>query len=470
MLLRNENPEMGVPVGARKLGLYPGGGLKNRPQARGAPIMLEFNPHRENLMNANLTDLGKRAKTAAGILAQASTERKNRTLRMLADLLVKERDAILKANAQDVAEGTTAGLTPALIDRLTLTPARLDSVAADLRKVAELPDPVGERFDKTTRPNGLHLWKQRVPMGVLGVIYESRPNVTIDIAGLAIKTGNAAILRGGSETLNSNRALMEAVHRALRETGLPEDAILFVDDPDRARVTELLALDGYVDMIIPRGGESLHRFCREHSRIPVITGGMGICHLFVEESADLNRSLEVIRNAKISRPSVCNALDTVLVHRPVAAKLLPMIVNRLERDGVSFRAHPNAVPFLGNPLPASVQPAGPEDFDMEWMALILGLKVVDSLEEAMDHIAAHSQNHSDGILTENKERAARFVQEVDSAAVYVNASTRFTDGAEFGLGAEVAISTQRLHARGPMALRELTTYKWVVVGDYHVRL
>jgi glutamate-5-semialdehyde dehydrogenase len=319
------------------------------------------------------------------------------------------------------------------------------------------------------RPSGLKLWKQRVPVGVLGVIYESRPNVTVDVAGLAVKTGNAVILRGGSETLNSNRALVASVHRALRGAGLPEDAVLFVDDADRARVTELLALDEYVDMIIPRGGAGLHRFCREHSRIPVITGGVGICHLYVEESADLARSLEVIHNAKTKRPSVCNALDTVLVHRPVAAKFLPMLVHRLEGDGVTFRAHASAIPFLGSPLPASVHKAGPEDFDTEWMALILGVKVVDSLEEAIEHIAAHSQNHSDGILTGNPELAARFIAEVDSAAVYVNASTHFTDGAQFGLGAEVAISTQRLHARGPMGLRELTTYKWVGQGDYLIR-
>jgi glutamate-5-semialdehyde dehydrogenase len=420
-------------------------------------------------MTTSMTDLGKRARAGAKTMAKAPADKKNRALHALAEILGKDREPILKANARDVAAATAAGLTPALIDRLALTPARLDGIAADLRKVAELPDPVGERFDETVRPNGLTLWKQRVPIGVLGVIYESRPNVTIDVAGLAVKTGNAVILRGGSETINSNRALVEVVHRALRETGLPEDAVLLVDDPDRARVTELLALDDDVDMIIPRGGASLHRFCREHSRIPVITGGVGICHLYVEESADLARSLEVIRNAKTKRPSVCNALDTVLVERTIAAKFLPMLVSGLEHDGVTFRAHAGAIQYLGSPLPASVKPAGEEDFDTEWMALILGIKVVDTLAEAIEHIAAHSQNHSDGILTENTEHAARFVAEVDSAAVYVNASTHFTDGAQFGLGAEVAISTQRLHARGPMGLRELTTYKWVGRGDYLIR-
>jgi glutamate-5-semialdehyde dehydrogenase len=420
-------------------------------------------------MTVTMIDLGKRARAAAKTIANTPADKKNRALLALADILGKDREPILKANTRDVAAATSAGLTPALIDRLALTPARLDGIAADLRKVAGLPDPVGERFDETVQPNGLTLWKQRVPIGVLGVIYESRPNVTIDVAGLAVKTGNAVILRGGSETINSNRALVETVRRALKAAALPEDAVLFVDDTDRARVTELLALDDYVDMIIPRGGASLHRFCREHSRIPVITGGVGICHLYVEASADLTRSLEVIRNAKTKRPSVCNALDTVLVERTIAAKFLPTLVSGLEPDGVTFRAHASAIPFLGNPLPASVKPAGKEDFDTEWMALILGLKVVDSLAEAIAHIAAHSQNHSDGILTENPEHAARFIAEVDSAAVYVNASTHFTDGAQFGLGAEVAISTQRLHARGPMGLRELTTYKWVGQGDYLIR-
>ncbi|MBN2086624.1 MAG: glutamate-5-semialdehyde dehydrogenase [Anaerolineales bacterium] len=420
-------------------------------------------------MAVDMTDLGKRTKAAAKILAKAPTDQKNKALLGLAGILGKDRQPILDANAGDVSAAGAAGLAPGLIDRLTLTPARLDGIAADLRKVIDLPDPVGERYDESTRPNGLHLWRQRVPLGVLGVIYESRPNVTVDVAGLAIKTGNAAILRGGSETIHSNRALVAAVHTALRAADLPEDSVLFVDDPDRARVTELLALDEWVDMIIPRGGGSLHRFCREHSRISVITGGVGICHLYVEQSADQTRSIEVIHNAKTKRPSVCNALDTVLVERAAAAEFLPMVVARLEKDGVTFRAHENALPFLGNPLPASVQAAGPEDFDTEWMALILGLKVVDTLEEAIEHIALHSQNHSDGILTENRDHAARFLAEVDSAAVYVNASTHFTDGAQFGLGAEVAISTQRLHARGPMGLRELTTYKWAAEGDYLIR-
>jgi glutamate-5-semialdehyde dehydrogenase len=347
-------------------------------------------------------------------------------------------------------------------------------MAADLRKVASLPDPVGETFDEAVLANGLQVRKQRVPIGVLGIIYEARPNVTIDVAGLAVKTGNAAILRGGSETTRSNKALASLIHQALVGSGLPKDVIQLVEDPDRARVMELLQLHEYVDMLIPRGGAGLHAFCRENSRIPVITGGIGICHLFVDESADLEAALDVIYNAKIQRPTVCNALDTALVHRAVAPVFLPMVIEHLAGAGVTFRADGTALPFvsgnrLRSDLHACVSPAGEADFDTEWLSLVLGLKVVDGLDEAVEHIAEHSTGHSDGILTRNQEQAQRFVAAVDSAAVYVNASTRFTDGGQLGLGAEVAISTQRLHARGPMGLKELTTYKWVIQGDYHVR-
>lgn len=414
-----------------------------------------------------MIETGKKAKAASKKLARANTETKNKTLLAMADRLWNCRAEILVANAQDVAAGKEAGLSDALIDRLTLTEARLKGIAADLRSLADLPDPIGETFDAKTLPNGIKLHKQRVPLGVLGVIYESRPNVTMDVAGLAIKTGNAAILRGGKETMASNRALVAVVHEALGENGLPVEAIQFIDDTDRARVLELLQLSDYVDLIIPRGGNSLHQFCREHSKIPVITGGIGICHLFVDESAVLERCYPLIHNAKTQRPSVCNALDTVLVHRAVAGEFLPKVVEALAPDGVTFRAHESAQPYLT--LSETVQAAGPDDFDTEWLSLVLGLKVVDSLDEAVAHIAEHSTGHSDGILTSNEANARRFIEEVDSAAVYVNTSTRFTDGSQFGLGAEVAISTQRVHARGPMGLPELTTYKWVGIGDYHVR-
>jgi len=415
----------------------------------------------------SMIEMGQRAKAAARQLARATTEHKNAALNALADQLMADCAEILAANAIDVEAAKANGLSAAMIDRLLLNEARLKGIAADQRNVATLPDPVGEVFEASTLPNGLKIHKQRVPLGVLGVIYEARPNVTVDVAGLALKTGNAVILRGGSETLNSNRALVASLQRALAKTGFSSDIIQFIDDADRARVTEMLSLDEYVDMIIPRGGAGLHKFCREHSRIPVITGGIGICHLFVDESADLDAALKIIFNAKVQRPTVCNALDTALVHRSVAAEFLPRIVEHLSTAGVTFRADVFAQPYLQGDL--RVSPAGPDDFDTEWLSLVLGLKVVDTLEEAMDHIAAHSTAHSDGILTRDDDHAARFIAEVDSAAVYVNASTRFTDGAQLGLGAEVAISTQRLHARGPMGLRELTTYKWVIVGAGHVR-
>ena len=420
-------------------------------------------------MTTDLISMGQAARAAARALARANNTARCTALETLAASLLTEQAEVLAANAGDVAAARTNGLTEALIDRLTLTPARLAGMAADLRTIIALPDPLGEVFDARTLPNGLRVHRQRVPIGVLGVIYESRPNVTIDVAGLAIRTGNAAILRGGKETLASNRALIALVQAALQAAGLPSAAVQFIDDADRRYVTELLRLNEYVDMIIPRGGATLHNYCRENATIPVITGGMGVCHLYVDESADLARALPVISNAKVQRPSVCNALDTVLVHQSVAAQFLPQIVAHLGAQGVTFRAEPRALAALRAAAGPSVQPAGPEDFDTEWMALILGLKVVGDLEEAMAHIAAHSTAHSDGILTQTPEHADRFVAEVDSAAVYVNASTRFTDGAQLGLGAEVAVSTQRLHARGPMGLPELTIYKWVVRGDYTTR-
>jgi glutamate-5-semialdehyde dehydrogenase len=416
-----------------------------------------------------IQEMGKRARQASRGLALASSAQKNACLEKLADCIWQERELVLAANQADVGSGAEAGLTPALLDRLTLNEQRLAGVVADLRGVAALPDPVGETFDAKTLPNGLRVRKQRVPIGVLAIIYESRPNVTVDAAGLAIKTGNAVILRGGSETLASNRALVGLVRQALAESGLPVDAVQFVDDPDRARVSELLRLNEFVDMVIPRGGAGLHKLCRDISNIPVITGGIGICHLYVDETADLDAALPVIRNAKIQRPTVCNALDTVLVQRQVASAFLPRLVELLVQDGVTFRAEPGALAALSGASNPAVLPAGEQDFDTEWLSLVLGLKVVDSLDEAIGHIAAHSTGHSDGILTRSQEHARHFTAKVDSAAVYVNASTRFTDGAQLGLGAEVAISTQRLHARGPMGLPELTSYKWIIEGDYTVR-
>jgi glutamate-5-semialdehyde dehydrogenase len=415
-----------------------------------------------------MLEMGKKARAASRALARVKTEKKDALLLDLARRLVNERAKILAANQKDVSDGVRNQLPAALLDRLTLNTHRISEIANDLCRVADLPDPVGEVFEQERLPNGLQVHKQRVPLGVLGVIYEARPNVTIDVAGLALKSGNAVILRGGSETLNTNRALVDLIRSALTDGGLPSNAVLFIDDPDRGRVSELLQMHEYVDMIIPRGGAGLHQFCRQNSSIPVITGGIGICHLYVDETADLDAAIEVIQNAKVQRPTVCNALDTVLVHKAVAGQLLPDLVAHLNKDGVTFRADSSAALLL-NAHTGVVRQAGEHDFDTEWLSLVLGLKVVAGLDDAIAHIQAHSTGHSDGILTSNPVNADRFVAEVDSAAVYVNASTRFTDGAQLGLGAEVAISTQRLHARGPMALRELTTYKWVIRGENHIR-
>ncbi len=414
----------------------------------------------------DLIAMGRRAKSAALSLAKATTAQKAELLNAIADALDANADTILAANRYDLTEGRSNGLSEALLDRLDLQ-KRLTGVAADVRNVATLPDPVGVEFDARTLDNGLQVKKRRTPFGVLGVIYEARPNVTVDVATLALATGNAVILRGGKETFRSNIALVDVLRETIKAHGFPADVVQYIHSTDRKYVAELLRLDKYVDMIIPRGGNGLHTFCRENSTIPVITGGIGICHLYVDESAKLDDALAIVHNAKTQRPSVCNSLDTLLVHPDVAGDFLPRVVEHLGADGVTFKADPNAHAIIGDD--ERVEHAADGDFDIEWLSLVLGVRVVDSLDDAMQHIREHSTFHSDGILTQNMDAAERFLNEVDSAAVYVNASTRFTDGSALGLGAEVAISTQKLHARGPMALEELTTYKWVIVGDGHVR-
>ncbi len=413
-----------------------------------------------------LESMGRNAQRAFGVLSRTDHDTRRRAVLAIADDLESCFDEIRAANEKDIQLGREMGLSEALIDRLTLSEPRLSGLVADVRALADLPDPVGTAFDERELPNGLRVARVRVPLGVMGVIYESRPNVTIDVASLAVKTGNAVILRGGKETIHSNRLLVGIVRGALRDNDLPEDCVQFIDNPDRSLVSEMLRLNDYIDVIVPRGGNGLHQFCRQNATIPVITGGIGVCHLYVDESADLDSALPVIHNAKTQRPSVCNALDTLLVHESVAAEFLPRVVEHLAPAGVTFRAEPAAAALVNSRV---VEPAGPDDFDTEWLSLVLGLKVVPNLDAALAHIAEHSTHHSDGILTRNPSHAERFVMDVDSAAVFVNASTRFNDGAQFGLGAEVAVSTQRLHARGPMGLPELTTYKWVVHGDYHSR-
>jgi glutamate-5-semialdehyde dehydrogenase len=417
-------------------------------------------------MSVDMQQLGQQAKVASRELRLFDTTAKNKALLAIADAIDSCRDPILAANAADMDDGRANGMTDALLDRLNLA-KRLDGVIADVRSVATLPDPVGVEFEQQTLPNGLQIRKRRTSIGVLGVIYESRPNVTVDVATLALKTSNAVILRGGSETLRSNIALVDAIQNALRAEGFPEHAVQLIQDTDRRYVKELLRLDEYVDMIIPRGGNNLHRFCREESTIPVITGGIGICHLYVDETADLEAAVNIVHNAKVQRPSVCNALDTVLVQDSIVDDFVPQVVRRLAEDNVQFRVDERAGSVLNGE--AFIQPAGEGDWDTEWLDLILGIRVVPDLDAAIEHIQTHSTDHSDGILSNDAASIERFLNEIDSAAVYANASTRFTDGSQLGLGAEIAVSTQKLHARGPMGLVELTSYKWVIVGEGHIR-
>ena len=420
------------------------------------------------MKEASVSEMGQRAKRAARHLATLSTDQKNEVLQAIALQLRAQQDLILAANEQDVGDARANGLSDALIDRLLLTPQRLQAISGDVEHVIELADPVGERADERTLPNGLRVHQRRVPFGVIGVIYESRPNVTVDVAALCLKTGNAVILRGGKETVRSNAALVAAITGALQNSGLPIDAVQVITDPSRDRMMELLKLDRYVDMIIPRGGAGLHQFCREHATVPVITGGVGVCHIYVDQTANVDQAVPIIHNAKVQRPSACNALDTLLVHQHIAPQLLPLVGADLVQTNVELRADPLALAILRD-AGVDARPATDADWGTEFLALTVSIKVVDELDEALDHLQTYHANHTDAVLTEDPVVAARFVNEVDSAAVLVNASTRFNDGGQLGLGAEVAVSTQKLHARGPMALHELTTYKWVVEGDGQIR-
>lgn len=410
--------------------------------------------------------MGKAAKDAAFELATASTAQKNQALAIIADELEANSAAILAANAKDIELGREAGLTDALLDRLLLNEERLTGIANDVRNVISLNDPVGSEIDSKVLENGMSLSRRRVPLGVVGVIYEARPNVTIDIAALCLKTGNASILRGGKETFFSNMELVKVIQSALAKANLPAASVHYIEKPDRELVSQLLKLDDYVDMIIPRGGAGLHKMCKENSTIPVIIGGFGISHIFVDESADLEKSLNVVENSKVQRPSACNSLDTLLVHEKVAAKFLPMIVERMS-DKVTFVAEPKAKALMAQAT--QIRDAVEGDFDTEWLSYTLGVKVVADVKDAIDHMRVHNASHSDAIMTNSLINSELFINSVGSAAVYVNAATRFTDGAQFGLGAEVAVSTQKLHARGPMGLEELTSYKWVGKANYLAR-
>ncbi|HHC7312519.1 TPA: glutamate-5-semialdehyde dehydrogenase [Vibrio cholerae] len=411
----------------------------------------------------DLTVLGKAAKAASFQLATASTAQKNQALAIMADQLEAQSASILAANAKDIALGREAGLSDAMLDRLLLNESRLQAIANDVRNVIKLNDPVGSEIDSRVLENGMSLARRRVPLGVVGVIYEARPNVTIDIAALCLKTGNAAILRGGKETFFSNMELVKVIQSVLDKAGLPAASVQYIEKPDRELVTQLLKMDDYVDMIIPRGGAGLHKMCKENSTVPVIIGGFGISHIFVDESADLDKSVAVIENAKVQRPSACNALDTLLVHQAIAKPLLDKLIAKLNGK-VAFVVEPKAKALMN--AAAELRDAQAGDFDTEWLSYTLGVKVVQDVQEAIEHMREHNASHSDAIMTNDLYNAELFVNTAGSAAVYVNASTRFTDGAQFGLGAEVAVSTQKLHARGPMGLEELTSYKWVGKANY----
>jgi glutamate-5-semialdehyde dehydrogenase len=404
------------------------------------------------------------AKRAARPLAAASSEQKNAALLLMADEIDANTEALQAENEKDVSAGRENGLTSALLDRLTLTGDRIGAMSDGLRQIATLPDPVGEVTGMSTRPNGLRIGRVRVPLGVIGIIYESRPNVTADAAALCLKSGNATVLRGGSEAINSNVAIAKVLQAAANEAGLPDGCIEFLGTTDRQAVAAMLKQDDLIDVIIPRGGKGLIRYVVQNSTIPVVRHEDGICHTYVDAAADLEMASNIAFNAKVQRPSVCNAMETLLVHRDIATEFLPGMCARLSDAGVELRGCD-----VTRAIAPTVAPATAEDWDTEYLELILSIRVVDSYAAAVDHIEEHGSHHSDTVVTDDYRTAQRFLSDVDSSSVFVNASTRFADGYEYGLGAEIGISTQKLHARGPMGLQELTTYKFIVYGDGQVR-
>jgi glutamate-5-semialdehyde dehydrogenase len=423
-------------------------------------------------MKSGITELeekGKAAKAASKKLAVLATEIKNKALLGIADALIARQNEILSANNQDYKESEASGMSAAMLDRLMLNAIRLEGIASDVRTVAALPDPVGEIIEERMLPNGLQISRKRVPLGVIGAIYESRPNVTVDISVLCLKSGNAVILRGGKEAIHSNLALARILQEAAYKAGIPEGAVQILESTDRALVDHMLEMKGTIDLIIPRGGASLIKSVAEKAAMPVLTGGIGVCHTYVDKSADLNKAAAIAYNAKVQRPTVCNALDTLLVHTEIAPKYLPLIAKEWAKDGVEMHCDKRTLSILGPISSLKLVPAKADDWGKEFLALIAAIKIVSSLDEALAHIERYGSGHSEAIVAEDKATAARFLNEVDAACVYANASTRFTDGSQFGLGAEIGISTQKFHARGPMALREITSYKWIIIGDGHVR-
>ena len=422
-----------------------------------------------------LEEKGTAAKAASKKLAFLSTEIKNKALLNIAEALIDKQDEILAANKVDYEQAKASGMSEAMLDRLMLSPSRLEAMSQDVKTVAALPDPVGEVFEMRTLANGLQIGKKRVPLGVIGAIYESRPNVTVDMSSLCLKSGNAVILRGGKEAINSNTALARAVQQSCLEAGMPDGTTQFIESTERALVNHMLKMKGIIDLIIPRGGAELIKLVSENATMPMVTGGVGVCHTYVDKSADLNKATAIAYNAKVQRPTVCNALDCVLVHNQIAKDYLPSIAKEWAKANVEMHCDERAMVILKandvilNEVKNLLVPATDEDWGKEFLSLTAAIRVVDSLDEALEHIAKYGSGHSEAIITEDYSAAMRFLNEVDAACVYANASTRFTDGSQFGLGAEIGISTQKFHARGPMALKELTSYKWIIFGSGQVR-
>ena len=418
-------------------------------------------------MSNYMEEMGKRAKIAARKLLTIDSKTKNNALLKIADELIYKKEEIKDVNKIDIKNGKEAGLSFALLDRLELTDSRIEAMAQSLREMAVFSDPIGEIVSGWRHKNGISIEKKRVPLGVIGMIYESRPNVTIDSAGLALKSSNAVILRGSSNAINSNIFLNKLFNEAGRKAGLPDNSVQLIESTDRDMVKEMITLDKYIDVLIPRGGKGLKKFIIENATIPVIETGAGVCHVFVDESAKIDMALPIIENAKIQRPSTCNSIETVLIHRNVAKNIMLRLTDMLIKDKVELRYSKDALDLVENRKDVNL--ASEEDFGAEYLDMIMSLKIVDSIEEAIEYINEHGTHHSDSIITENIGNAEKFLNEVDSAAVYLNASTRFSDGGEFGFGGEIGISTQKLHARGPMGIRELTTTKYIIRGNGQIR-
>ena len=417
----------------------------------------------------SLLEQGRTAQTAARQLAGLATEVKNQALLNITQALEAEQEPVLEANRADYQSAQADGMNEAMLDRLLLTPERLTGMARDVRGIAALPDPVNEVIDARTLANGLAVERRRVPLGVIGSIYESRPNITVDIAALTLKSGNACLLRGGRESRRSNLALVDLLRRAVAEAGISPEIIQYVANPDRSLVEAILRMKDYINLLVPRGGPGLIKFVAEQAAMPVVAGGVGVCHAYVDRTADLEKATNIIFNAKVQRPTVCNALDTVLLHAESAPGGLPAIARALSQAGVELHCDHRALSILGPETGLNTHPATEDDWGREFLSLTAAIKIVDSLDEALEHIETYGSGHTEAIITEDKAAGERFLRDVDAAAVILNASTRFTDGSQLGLGAEVGISTQKFHARGPLGLRELTSYKWVIIGDGQVR-